>query len=145
MSDWGGFKLIDGVTEHTAKELGMIMREGEADPVLPPINERTMEIPGRNGAYYFGASFGARRITIPCAFVYSETETELQDDIRALAAILIDNNSKPKALRLVFESRPTHYYDVYVTGTTTLTRRVYDGEFDLMFVAPDPFEKALST
>jgi predicted phage tail component-like protein len=144
MSDWGGFRLIVDSVSYQALDLGIFMREGASDPILPDIRERMIEVSGKNGAYYFGADLGARRITIPCAFVDAGTESELNARVESLVALLVDSNNKPRRIELIFESNPDSGYYVYVSGSLPLTRRVFVGEFDLMFVAPDPIQHIVS-
>ncbi len=140
MSDWNGFKLIKGAVENTAADLNIMMRDGPDDPILPPTRDRLVEIPGRNGAYDFGADLGPRRISIPCAFLYAGTVAVLNTHAKALAAFLLDNG-KPAALELIFESDKTIYYDVRYSGSLDLTRIVFDGLFDLNLIAVDPYAK----
>ena len=132
MSDpWNGFKL----NTSTAKDLNILMTEGPSNPILPPTIDRTVRIPGRNGALYFGADLGPRVISIPCAFVYADTAEELETHANALADFLVDSDRKPKELTLTFEAAPDVDYKVRLSGHTELTRTVFDGQFTLVFIA----------
>jgi len=146
MSDsWNGFRIVvDGIS-YKAVDLGILMRDGNTDPVLPDTRDKLLEVSGRNGAYYFGADFAARRILVPCVFAYASNETELQSDIETLASLLIDAvTKKPKKIEIIFESNPQEGYYVYLSGTMPLIRRVMVAEFDLPFIAPDPWAHVVS-
>ena len=137
MSTWNGFKLTKGAVTKTAFDLNILQRDGQANPILPSTRDRTVEIPGRNGIFYFGADLAERRITIPCAFVYASTVALLETHAQTLADFLLDG-SKPAKLELIFEADQTKQWTVYYSGLAGLTRTVFDGEFDLPLVAPNP-------
>ena len=139
MSTWNGFKLIKGAVSKTALDLNILMRDGVDDPILPATRDKIVEIPNRNGVHYFGADIDARRITIPCNFLYASTIQQLKQHARTLAAFLLDSNNKPAKLELIFEAEPDKAYWVYYSGQASLTRSIFDGEFDLPLIAPDPF------
>ena len=144
MSAWNGFKLIKGATEKTAAALNILQRDGQANPILPSTRDRIVEMPGRNGVYYFGADVAERRITIPCAFVEADTLATLETHIATLAEFLVDVDGRPAKLELIFESDKTRGYWVYYSGMIAMTRTVFDGEFDLPLVAPDPYPHAVT-
>lgn len=136
---WGGFKLtvVSSSIAKTATELNILMRPGTSYPILPPTRDRTVEIPGRDGLYYFGADVGARRFTIPCAFIYASNLTELNTHAKELGDFLTASG-KPQKMKLEFENDGTRYFHVYYSGMLDLSRSVFDGEFDLPLMAPDP-------
>ncbi len=143
---WNGFKLVKGVVEKTAADLGILMRDGAANPILPSTRDRILEIPGRDGVFYFGADLAERRITIPCAFIDASNVGELEDRVKELAAFLVDSGTgKPAQLHLIFEADPIIYWTVYYSGQLSLTRTVFDGHFDLPFVAPNPLPEDVET
>ncbi len=142
MSSWNGFKLTKNGTEQTAKQLNILLRAGTANPILPPTRDRIMTIPGRDGVLYFTPDMGARRFSLPCVFVNASTAEALEAQAKALAAHLTDDG-KPTKLELIFEWDKTVYYEVYYSGRSDLARGVFDGEFELQLIAPDPDAKAV--
>ncbi len=136
MSSWNGFKL----GTKTAAELGILLRAGTANPILPTTRDRLMTIPGRNGVLYFEPDMAARRFSLPCVFIGASTAEELETAAKALATHLTDSG-KPKKLALIFEWDKDVYYDVYYSGRADLARGVFDGEFELQLIAPDPDAK----
>ena len=129
-----GFILQD----KTAEDLGLIMREGESNPILPDTRDRIITLPGRHGAYDMGAEFEPRGISIPCAFVYANNQEELEGYIRDLAAHLLDVWGKPRELSLTFDAEPDKTYYVRYAGSLSIDRIIFDGRFNLELVAYDP-------
>lgn len=134
MSDWNGFRL-GGMT---AKQLNILQRAGIANPILPDTRERVITIPGRTGAYDFGAKLSELRIIIPCVFVYANTQEQLEDHIDILAGHLLDEYNRPRYLDLEFENNKGKVWQVRYSGSLGMVRSVIDGEFDLSLMAPDP-------
>ena len=135
MSDWGGFRLGD----KTALQLNCIMNDGAGVPILPNTRDRTVSIPERNGVLYFGTDLGELRFSIPCAFIFADTIEGLFDHANNLADHLIDQaTKKPAKLELVFEADKSRAWDVYYSGVLDLQRTIFDGQFELQLMAPDP-------
>lgn len=135
---WNGFKLIKGEVEKTAEDLGILMTDGSSNPITAATLDRTVSIPGMNGVHYFGSDLRERRITIPCAFVYADNLEALETAAYELEEFLLDENNKPAKLELIFEATPTKGYYVYYSGMIDMRRTVFDGQFDLPLLAPNP-------
>ena len=76
MGDFIGFSF-DGV--HSS-DLGIIRVSGGdryEEELIPEITDRTAEIPGRDGNYYFGTDYGPRKFEVNIAFD-SLTETQFR-------------------------------------------------------------------
>jgi predicted phage tail component-like protein len=134
----GGFTLGG----KTAKELGIIMVSTSRRPILPNTVDRTMTIPGRNGAWDFGADVGPRQIQLDCA-VIQHNAYNLQSAAENLAALLVDGFGKPRTLELVFDLRPDRFYKVRYVGSLDINRIIGLGRFSLPLVAFDPFAYSL--
>ncbi len=125
-----------------SSELG-IMRVSEGsrfnENLLPTIQDKTAQIPGGDGTYYFGSYYTQRQISISFAF---EGLTELQ--LERLREFFGDK--KPHFL--IFDERPYKAYYAKVTGTTVIkhipfsegsTNRVYKGEGTIQFTCHQPY------
>lgn len=138
-TEWGGFKLGD----KTALQLNIIMNDGPGFPILSGTRDRTSVIPGRNGLYYFGADLEPLRFAIPCAFIFANSTEQLAEHAADLRDHLIDSTTKqPKKLTLIFENDKDTEHEVYYSGILDLTRTIFDGQFTLPLMAPDPFDPA---
>ena len=104
--------------------------------LLPTIQDKTVQIPGGDGTYYFGSYYTQRQFSVSFAFD-SLTEEQL--------ATLKSHFGDKKIHDLVFDERPYKTYRAKVTGTATLkyipfgSERVYKGEGTLQFTCYQPF------
>ena len=149
-----------------SSELGIIRTSDGSrfnENLLPTIQDKTVQVPGGDGFYYFGSYYTQRQFNIPIAF---DNMSEAQ--FRKLRQVIGDK----KMVKLVFDEAPYKYYsvkstgsptlkyicfdveddtsggsvgDVYAQTTTAATKRVYKGEGTLNFVAYDPFGYARAT
>jgi len=122
----------------TARELGLVMLRESQRPILPGTMDKTMHIPGRHGAWDFGAELDARVFELECAFV-TKNRVELQQRITALAAHLVDSYGRPRKLELRFDVQPDRYWIVRYAGRLPVERVAGLGRFTLPLVAFDPF------
>lgn len=136
MTDNGGFTL--GGTP--ASTYGITLLYAPGQPMLPETRDRTAEIPGRHGTYWFDSDLGQRRFALPCQFADCADAAALDTLIKAFARVLVDVNGKPKALSLVFDDALTITYTVRYAGEIPFDR-AWCGmpEFSLNLVADDPF------
>lgn len=162
MGDFTGFTFGD---IHSS-ELGITRVSGGdryTDQLHPEIKDRTVEVPGLNGEYYFGSDFGTRTFDLDIAFD-SLTEVQLQTLKRMFGTRDIK--------KLVFDEHPYKYYMAKlespielsyvcfdepirqkvsfngVRGTTTVwrptqnTERIYKGDGKISFICYFPFAKS---
>ena len=138
MTDNGGFTL-NGVSAST---YGITLRYAPGQPMLPDTRDRTMEIPGRDGMYWFDSDLGARQFSLLCDFRNCADAAALDTLIRAFARVLVDVNGKPKSLLLVFDDAPTLTYTVRYSGSIPFDRAwVGCSEFTLNLVADEPYAR----
>lgn len=81
MSDFTGFIFNTGNGTFTSESLGITrVSEGDRykDSLVPEIEDKTVEIPGLDGAYFYGSNFKTRTISLSIAFD-EVTEKQLRD------------------------------------------------------------------
>lgn len=109
--------------------------------LLPPIQDKTVQVPGGDGEYYFGSYFGKRVFNINYAFD-SLTEKQLADIKKTFGDKKIHD--------LVFDELPYKIYSAKVTGTAQIKyipfaegtdNRIYKGEGSVQFTAFYPFAR----
>ena len=138
----------------------------------PEIKDRTVEVPGLNGEYYFGSDFGTRTFDIEIAFDHLTEE-----QFRKLRQTFGTKDIK----RLIFDERPYKYYmaklespielsyvcfdepnytwqkeqtgyNTYMQGISGdyehkvydgTVRRIYKGEGKISFISYFPFAKSV--
>ena len=140
-SDYIGFSF-NGV--HSS-ELGIKrISEGSRfnENLLPTIQDKTIQVPGGDGMYYFGSYYTQRQFNISYAF---DSLTEQQ--LNRIKAVFGDK----KPHRLVFDEAPYKAYLAKVTGSASIkhipfaegaTNRVYKGEGSIQFTAYEPFARS---
>lgn len=112
--------------------------------LLPTLQDKTVQVPGRDGTYYFGSYYTQKTFNIQIAFD-SLTEAQLQDLKKKFSSKVLQ--------KLIFDEQPDVFYWVKSTGTPNLkficfggkdglngmSERIYKGEGTLSFVAYDPY------
>lgn len=111
--------------------------------LLPTIQDKTVQVPGGDGAYYYGSYYTNRQVNIPIAF-----DNARDSDINWLKNILGDK----KYHKMFFSEHDDRYLLVKGTGSPQLKYivfdaewtqdnpdRIYKGEGTLNFIAYDPF------
>lgn len=91
------------------------------DTFLPTIQDKTIQVPGGDGTYYFGSYFTQKPFSIPIAF---DCMTEVQ--YQYFKELFGDKKIHP----LVFDDHPYKTYYVKVTGSPQLKFICFDEEID---------------
>lgn len=126
LSDLNVYRVSDG------------SRYGE--DLLPTLQDKTVQIPGGDGTYYFGSYYTQRTFNIQIAF---DNLTEI--NFKRLREIL----SSKKPVSLVFYERPYKVYTGKTSGTSSINyicflekgKRIYKGEGSIQFVCYYPFAR----
>ena len=109
--------------------------------LLPTIKDKTVEVPGRDGAYYFGSQYTQRPLKIDFAFD-GLTEEKIANIKRLFGDKQIHD--------LIFDETPYKIYSAKATGSATMkylvfeeesNKRVYKGEGSVQFTCYDPFAR----
>ena len=108
-----------------SSELGIIRTSDGSrfnENLLPTIQDKTVQVPGGDGFYYFGSYYTQRQFNIPIAFDNME-----ESQFRRLKQII----GNKKMVKLVFDEAPYKYYSVKSTGSPTLKYICFDVEVDI--------------
>ena len=138
--DFIGFSF----NEHRSESLGIVrVSDGSRynEDLVPTTQDKTVQVPGGDGFYYFGSDYTQKPFTIPIAF---DGLTEKQ--FRELQQVF----GTKELGKLVFDERPYKYYMVK-SGKPQLKyicfgkegERIYKGEGTLTFTAYYPFAKSI--
>lgn len=109
--------------------------------LLPTMQDKTVQVPGGDGTYYFGSYYTQRQFSVSFAF---DSLTEQQ------VATLKSHFGDKQTHDLIFDERPYKVYRAKVTGSATLkyipfsegaTNRLYKGEGTLQFTCYEPFAR----
>ena len=136
MVDNGGF-TIDGAT---ATSYGITLMYAPGQPFLPSTRDRTVEITGRAGAYWFDSDLGPRTFSLPCRFTGAADAAALDTLIRAFARVFTHVRGRPRKLEFEFDDAPGLKYLIRYAGQIPFDRAwVGCSEFTLELIADDPY------
>ena len=143
--DYLGFtygEKSDGTPMHSS-DLGIVRTSDGSrfnENLLPTIQDKTVQVPGGDGTYYFGSYYTQRQFSVSFAF---DELTEFQ--LRQLRAHFGDK----KLHKLTFDEAPYKSYTAKVTGTAQIKHlvfnegtgreRVYKGEGSIQFTCYQPY------
>ena len=138
--DFIGFSF----NEHRSESLGIVrVSDGSRynEDLIPTTQDKTVQVPGGDGFYYFGSDYTQKPFTIPIAF---DGLTEKQ--FRELQQVF----GTKELGKLVFDERPYKYYMVKSSKPQLKYicfgkdgERIYKGEGTLSFMAYYPFAKSI--
>lgn len=133
-------------------ELGIVhvtSSDRYADALLPVIQDKTVQVSGSDGTYFFGSYYTQRQFILNVAF-----DNVSEDQIRLARKVFGDRQSHP----LVFDEEPYKVYYAKITGTPqynyipfnnyeedrNIRPRIYKGEGTFTFTCYDPFAHTLN-
>jgi phage-related protein len=122
------------------QSLGIDVRLSSDEPMLPNVRQQSITVPGRHGAYDFGAFFDVRKFELDCVFP-RQTHTDIKRQIREFARMFVDDYGRPKTVKLRFGDEIDKYYSVKLGGNVPIERLSGRGVFRLPLVAHDPLAK----
>lgn len=111
------------------------------DNLLPQIQDKTVQVPGGDGTYYFGSYYTQRQFSLNIAF---ENLSEAQ--LRNLRLLFSDKKLHP----LIFDEFPYKVYEAkvstspnfkYIAFPAQNNTRYYNGEASISFTCPFPFAR----
>ena len=138
-NDFIGFTFGD----HHSSEFGIVRTSNGSrfdENLLPTIQDKTVQVPGGDGTYYFGSYYTQRQFSIQIAF-----DSLTEDNLRKLKRWLGDKKIKD----FIFDEVPYKAYRAKVTGSATIKHlcftedgaRVYKGEGTIQFTCYEPFAR----
>ena len=137
--DFIGFSF----NEHRSESLGIVrVSDGSRynEDLVPTTQDKTVQVPGGDGFYYFGSDYTQRQFNINIAF---DELTEKQ--FRELQQVF----GTKELGKLIFDERPYKYYMVKSSKPQLKYicfgkdgERIYKGEGTLTFTAYYPFAKS---
>lgn len=110
--------------------------------ILPTMQDKTVQVPGNDGTYYFGSYYTQKPIPINFAF-----DGLTEEDLRKIKNLFGDKKIHP----LILDEAPYKIYNAKVTGTATIkyipfdedgandTKTIYKGEGTVTFTAYTPY------
>lgn len=138
--DFIGFSF----NEHRSESLGIVrVSDGSRynEDLVPTTQDKTVQVPGGDGFYYFGSDYTQRQFSINIAF-----DELTEKEFRELQQVF----GTKELGKLVFDERPYKYYMVKSSKPQLKYicfgkegERTYKGEGTLTFTAYYPFAKSI--
>ena len=107
--------------------------------LLPTMQDKTAQVPGGDGTYYFGSYYTQRQFSVSFAF-----DSLTEEQIAEIKRVFGDK----KIHDLIFDERPYKTWKAKVTGSATMkhipfaegeTNRTYKGEGTIQFTCYQPY------
>lgn len=107
--------------------------------LLPTMQDKTAQVPGGDGTYYFGSYYTQRQFPVSFAF-----DSLTEEQFAELKKLFGDK----KIHDLIFDERPYKTWKAKVTGSATIkhipfaegeTNRIYKGEGTIQFTCYQPY------
>ena len=127
-----------------SSELGIVrVSDGSRfnENLLPTIQDKTVQVPGGDGTYYFGSYYTQRQFNVSFAF-----DSLTEQEVAQIKAHFGDKGIHD----LIFDETPYKVWSAKVTGTATIkyipfdegsTHRLYKGEGSIQFTCYYPFAR----
>ncbi len=119
-------------------EFGADVLLASAEPALPSMRNISVSVPGRHGAYDFGAYFEPREFTLSIA-LKRQSYAGLKQELRRLNRLFIDEYARPKTVKLRFGDEVDKFYYVRITSGIDVDRAAERGFIDVGLTAFDPY------
>lgn len=126
---------IDGTD---LKDIGIRAKLESDLPAAPSMRNKTLVIPGKHGAYDFGAEFEPLELELECRTL-GKSNADIQEIARTLKRLLIDEYGRPKTVQFITNYEEDKFYNVRLSDGISIERLVYAGDFNLPLTAFDPF------
>lgn len=132
------------IDDDLLQDAGISVLLNSEEPALPALRNLSVTVPGRHGAYDFGAYFEPREFTLNVVFKRQDY-ADLKRDIRKLNRRFVDDYGRPKTVKLRFGDEVDKYYNVRVTQAIPVERAAERGFLTLGLTAYDPYAYSVVT
>lgn len=117
---------------------GIAVLLSSEEPALPSMRNIPVTVPGRHGAYDFGAYFEPRTFVLNIVFP-RQSYADLKYQIRQFMRKFTDEYGRPKTVRLRFGDEVDKYYNVRLTDAIPVERAAERGFLTIPLTAFDPY------
>src|SRR5699024_1773122 len=108
------------------------------EPATPSLRNMSVSVPGRHGAYDFGAYLGERVFKLDVVF-RRQSYSDLKRQIRTFNRRFFDEWGRPKTVSLRYGEEVDKYYIVRLTSEIPIDRTAERGYASVQLTAFDPY------
>lgn len=130
------------IDDQLLQDEGIAVLLNSAEPAMPAMRNISVSVPGRHGAYDFGAYFEPREFTLNVVFP-RQSYADLKYQIRQFVRKFTDEYGRPKTVKLRFGDEVDKYYNVRLTESIPVERAAERGYLSLGLTAYDPYAYSL--
>ena len=130
------------IDDHLLQDEGIAVLLNSEEPALPSMRNLTVSVPGRHGAYDFGAYFEPREFTLNVVFPRQDYDA-LKYQIRNFVRRFTDVYGRPKTFKLRFGDEVDKYYNARLTSDIPTVRAAERGYISMEITAFDPYAYSL--
>lgn len=132
--------IIKGGQTYTLEQFGVACKRHDIPP-LPEKEDYTMQVPGRAGKIRMGAQYKERSFSIECIIMADNPTVDYQMRLAAVAELL-DTISEPAYW--IFGDMPGKRWQAEYTGSMTIEKMIFDGEFTIPLVSYSPWPESVT-
>jgi len=125
---------IDGIR---SEDKGIYVNDVARD-ILPPITSRTIDIPDRNGTYYYSSIYQARKIEVSISII-SSTFNSNQSMVRTIAEFLDPASGEHQ---IIFDDESDKYYTGIISENTNVPQIIKLKQGTITFLLSYPYAKS---
>lgn len=137
----GAYESRVWIDDVLLQDKGITVLLSSDEPALPSMRNVSVSVPGRHGAYDFGAYLEPREFTLNCVFP-RQSYTDLKRHIREFNQLFVDEYGRPKTVKLRFGDEVDKFYNVRLTGGIPVERVAERGFITINLTAFDPYAYA---
>src|SRR5690554_5951957 len=138
----GAYESRVWIDDVLLQEIGIAVLLNSDEPALPALRNSIVNVPGRHGAYDFGAYLEPREFTLNCVFP-RQSYSDLKRHIREFNQLFIDEYGRPKTVKLRFGDEVDKYYNARLTGGIPVEWAAERGFISVKLTAFDPHAYSL--
>lgn len=138
----GAYESRVWIDDVLLQDKGITVLLSSDEPALPSMRNVSVSVPGRHGAYDFGAYLEPREFTLNCVFP-RQSYTDLKRHIREFNQLFVDEYGRPKTVKLRFGDEVDKFYNVRLTGGIPVERVAERGFITINLTAFDPYAYSL--
>ena len=128
---------IGGV--HLERDLGLHLLAESEETVIPQVRQESVVIPGRHGEIVFDSYLESKRLFPSVLIPRQATLYDVQDILRKVVSLLVDEYGRPKDVKVVYDYEPDKYMVARMNGYLSPERISTAGKFLIPLYANDPF------
>lgn len=120
-------------------DFNMIVSQGHDDPITPAFSHFSTATPQRAGARKFGQKIDPKPFNIPIV-IHESDWSKREKAYNNLKAFLFDDLGESVPVQFILDFESDKFYTVECSAISTPARKLNHDEFEISFIAYDPYK-----